>query len=274
MNLDPHRRTLALKLGSLVVAAALAVGLNAGEAESRSGSLYRYERVDSGEDVACGFDYIDLADAGRPLVLAPADAGTPPDDAAAVLPLQAPFELYQSSTRALVVSGNGYLAAAGSLGDDDGSDFSNDCPLPLPPDNGQARGNRIYVYHDDLRLQAGGQVRQAWFPHCPRAGAAGDEACTVVEWQGFEVNGPLRSTQPLKAQAVLYHRSHQVALQYASLDDSRGATATIGLQGFDARAGAQHSCNGERPIAPRQAVCFFDPRARPSAALRGRPAKG
>lgn len=269
MNLgDLDRRSLTLKLGSLVLAAAVAVGLQAREGSVQREDLYRYDVLESGQDEGCGFEYVNLDRDGQSLPLAPTRLGTPIDDSAAVLPLAAPFELYQSPTKALVVSGNGYLAAAGSTAEDDGSDFSNDCALPVVPDNLSARGNRIYVYHDDLRLQPGGRMRQAYFANCPRSGMQGDEACTVVEWDGFEANGPLHSTQPLKAQAVLYHRSHGVALQYASLDDSRGQGATVGLQGFDSRTGRQHSCNGDRRIRPGHAVCFLDPRTRTVAARR------
>ena len=69
----------------------------------------------------------------------------------------------------------------------------------------------------------------------------------MVEWSGFERAGPLHSSQPLHAQAVLYHGSHEIALQYASVDDSRGGQATIGLQGFNGRAAREAE---RRPTGP------------------------
>lgn len=261
---------LLLKLLGLMLAAAVAVGLQARERATTSANLYGYTLAQSPFTATCGFDYIELGDAGRPIPLVRGHAKADADDRAALLTLQEPFEFYQLPTRSLVVSGNGYLAAADSLAVEDGSDFSNDCGLPSHADNPAAAQNRIYVYHDDLRARAGGQVRQAFFATCPRPAAAGDEACTVVEWDGFERAGPVPSTQPLRAQAVLYHRSHEIALQYSSLDDSRAAHATVGVQGFDGRTAREASCNSSRRVASRQAVCFFDPRQTPGPGVASR----
>lgn len=67
----------------------------------------------------------------------------------------------------------------------------------------------------------------------------------------------------LPAQAVLYHGSHGIALQYASVDDSGAARATVGLQGFDGRTARQASCNTGGQVSARQAICFHDPRRQP-----------
>ena len=265
---------LLLKLLGLMLAAAVAVGLQARERATASANLYGYTLAQSPITGTCGFDYIELGAAGRPLPLVPGHAKADADGAA-LLALQQPFEFYQLPTRSLVVSGNGYLAAADSLAVEDGSDFSNDCGLPARADNPAAAQNRIYVYHDDLRARAGGEVRQAFFATCPRpAAAGGNEACTVVEWDGFERVSPVPSTEPLRAQAVLYHGSHEIALQYSSLDDSRAAQATIGLQGFDGRTAREASCNSSRRITARQAVCFFDPRKRPADTIAQQHARG
>jgi hypothetical protein len=257
MNHD--RASLVLKLASLVAAAALAVGLQA--RERANAHLYGYALSDSAGDPACRYDFIDLGPAGTTMPMAPARADAARDDRAAALVLAAPFEFYQEPATSLVVSDNGYLAFAEGVEREDGTDFSNDCGLPAQADNPAASQDRIYLYHDDLRPQAGGVVKQAWFDHCPRTSAMGaPEACTVVEWSGFERAGPLRSSQPLHAQAVLYHGSHEIALQYASVDDSRGGQATIGLQGFNGRAARESGCNVPRQVRPRLAVCFRDPR--------------
>lgn len=273
MSRPAHNPTsLILKLLGLALAAAVAVGLQARESAGSRADLYGYTVADSvGDDGArCGFDYVALPDAGSVLPLSAGHAKAADDDQAALLRLAQPFELYQQPGDALVVSGNGYLAAADSLQREDGSDFSNDCGLPARADNPSASQNRIYVYHDDLRPQVDGNVRQAYFPACPRGAASGRrEACTVVEWRGFERAGPLHSSQPLRAQAVLYHGSHEIALQYASVDDSQAAQATIGLQGFDGRAAREAGCNKPRRVAAHQAICFFDPRSRPGAPLTG-----
>lgn len=274
-RLNPNPKSLLLQLAGLVLATALALGLQAREGAERSGSLYSYSLAQGPEAGACGFDYVDLAPSGHLVTLTPGHAKADADDGAGVVQLRQPFEFYQLPASALVVSGNGYLAAADSLALEDGSDFSNDCGLPARADNATATQNRIYVYHDDLRPRAGGEVRQAYFPRCPRTGAGGSaQACTVVEWNGFERASPVPSTQPLRAQAVLYHGTHEIALQYSSVDDSHAAQATVGLQGFDGRAAREASCNGSRRIAARQAVCFFDPRHPPSNAVATRSSRG
>ncbi|HEU0153393.1 MAG TPA: hypothetical protein VFQ84_08625 [Arenimonas sp.] len=270
MNQD--KASLLLKLVGLALAAAIAVGLQARERASGGADLYGYALVDSELGPTCPYDYVDLGEDAEVLALQPGHPAAASDDLAAVLPLARPFEFYQLSNDALVVSSNGYLAAAGSLAEDDGADFSNDCRLPARADNGAAVQDRVYVYHDDLRAQPGGTIRQAYFPACPRASASGDaEPCTVVEWNRFERATALRSTQPLRAQAVLYHDSHAIALQYASIDDSRGAQATIGLQGLDGRTARLAGCDLPDQVKPRQALCFFDPRNRPAGARRSPP---
>lgn len=265
--MDLTRRTLVGMLAALAAATALAVGLQAHEGLDGNRSLYRYTVLRSGASPACEYRYVELGSAGRTLSL-DASPGKEPDDGGAVLALERPFELYQKRYPALVVSANGYLAAADALDEDDGGDFSNDCPLRRDAGEPGSRVERIYVYHDDLRPRrdGGGQVRHAYFPTCPRDGGGPQpEGCTVVEWNGFERSGPLLSTQPLRAQAVLYHDTLQVAMQYASLDDSRAASATIGLQGFGGRSASAAGCDAVDTVRERQAVCFFDPRHPPRA---------
>lgn len=267
----PHPKGLLLQLAGIVLATAVALGLQARERALQSENLYVYTVAESPAAGVCGYDYIDMGPSGGHVPLAPGHAKAVADDGGAVVKLAQPFEFYQLPTPSLVVSGNGYLAAADSLAVDDGSDFSNDCALPSRAGNPAASQNRIYVYHDDLRPRAGGTVREAYFATCPRPGAMGaTQACTVVEWDGFERAGPVPSTQPLRAQAVLYHGSYEIALQYASLDDSQASQATVGLQGFDGRTAREVSCNQPRRIAARQAICFFDPRHTPARAIASR----
>lgn len=266
MSRPEHNPTaLVLKLLGLALAAAVAVGLQASERSSSHADLYGYTVSGSRTDDRCGFEYVELATLGAEVPLVRGHTRAAEDDRAGLVPLAKPFELYQSPVQALVVSENGYLAVADSLKVEDGSDFSNDCGLPARPDNPRASPNRIYVYHDDLRPRPGSSVRQAHFKACPRPAATGaTEACTVVEWNGYERTGPIPSSQPLRAQAVLYHESHEIALQYDSVDDSGAAQATVGLQGFDGRTARQASCNTSGRVAARQAICFHDPRSRPA----------
>lgn len=267
--MSQDKASVLLKLVGLALAVVLAVGLQASERASGAIDLYGYALVESKLGPTCGYDYVDLGEDADVLALEAGHPAAASDDLAAVLPLFEPFEYYQLPNDALVVSANGYLAAAGSLAQEDGADFSNDCGLPARADNAAAMQDRIYVYHDDLRAQDGGSVRHAYFPVCPRdSGAGRDEACTVVEWNRFERATALRSSQPLLAQALLYHGSHAIVMQYASVDDSRAAQATIGLQGLDGRSARQVGCDQMDRVKPRQAICFFDPRHRPAGARR------
>lgn len=264
--------TLLLQLLGLMLAAAVAVGLQARERANGSADVYGYALDGNSASGSCGYDYVALDRSRRGLPLATGHDAAATDDGAVLLALARPFEFYQTPVESLVVSGNGYLATAQSLAGEDGSDFSNDCGLPVLADNAAASQNRIYVYHDDLRPQPGGQVRHSYFATCPRSSASGlPEACTVVEWDGFERAGPIPSTAPLRAQAVLYHGSHEIAMQYASVDDSRGAQATVGLQGFEGRAAREASCNRGDQVKSGQAICFYDPRHRPTSPLAASP---
>ena len=263
-------RTLLLQLGGLLLAVLVAVGLQARERSQGPRDLYGYSVFDGPQPGACRFDYVDLDPRARALRLVPGHPKAAGDDTAAVVELARPFEFYQHAHKSLVVSANGYLAAAGSLAQDDGSDYSNHCTLPAVGNNPAAAPDRIFVYHDDLRPRTGARVRHAFYPQCPRRGEVGaDEACTVVEWDGFERNGPLQSSQPLRMQAVLYHGSHSIVMQYASVDDSRGAQATIGLQGMEGRSARRASCDVPDRVGPGQSLCFFDPRYRQGTLAAG-----
>jgi hypothetical protein len=73
-------------------------------------------------------------------------------------------------------------------------------------------------------------------------------------------------------QAVLYHTTFEIALQYQTLDASLGSAATIGTQSDNAISGNAYSCpqptcpsckRHASPLTPAMAVCFFDPRYLP-----------
>jgi hypothetical protein len=222
---------------------------------------YGYRHYDSATS-QCTYAYVD-ASGGSVLGLTAASAMAPAsDDGAAVVGLAAPFELYGNSINALVVSSNGYLAAADNLSIEDGGDFSADCPLPAIADNPAASQSRIYVYHADLDgAPNSGTIQTQYFANCPRPGEAGAaEACTVVQWQSWALRGQGGS---LNMQAVLYHETFEIALQYQALDASLGSTATIGLQGSDAISGNAAGCAGSRPLLQVSAICLFDPRFPP-----------
>ena len=229
--------------------------------ESTGFDQYGYQAYASGS-AQCAYAYVDASD-GAILDLSAASAAAPAsDDGAAVVALAAPFELYGVPVNALVVSSNGYLAAGNDLTEEDGGDFSADCPLPAIADNPVASQSRIYAYHADLDgAPNSGTIRSRYFGSCPRPSASGsDEACSVVQWQDWALRG---EPGALDMQVVLYHASLEIALQYQALDAGLGATASIGTQGPDALSGNAFACRGNRALPPASAVCLFDPRHLP-----------
>jgi len=206
----------------------------------------------------CPFHFIDISDTGTPLTLTASGDDAASDEGGGVLTLLQPFELYGESITDLVVSANGYLAAAASLAKEDGGDFSNDCPLPAIPGNESGAVARIFVYHADLSgNDSGGTIYSQFFTSCPRdSDALTGEACTVVQWHQW---GFAFESGTLEAQALLYHQSSQIVIQVGT-NDGPDSRATVGLQDREARSTALFACDTP-PVAPAgTAVCFLDPR--------------
>lgn len=209
----------------------------------------------SSSTASCSASFVDIGDSGTPLVLQPSGADAALDDGAAVVSLAATFELYGRSVTSLVASTNGYLALVDSLDLDSGGDFSNDCPLPAIPEPGPAASGRILVLHDDLDGSTGpGAMLSEHFATCPRPSeAVGAEPCTVIQWDTWSTP----SGGAFDVQAVLYHQSFEVAIQYRGTPP---AGASVGLQDFDARTALSPTCEGAALTAGPAAVCFYEPR--------------
>ena len=224
----------------------------------------------------CAAVFLDISTAGAEVSFTA--AGTEPtlDEGGAVIPLTEPFELYGVIVTDLVVSTNGYLAAASTLAAETGADFSNDCPLPAIAEVGPSTPLRIAVLHDDLDGSAfagpgtEGTVHHQYFADCPRpSDAIGAESCTVVQWSGWRVFG---SPATFDLQAVLYHQSFETALQFAGDNytarplaaDPTGAT--VGLQDGTADTGISPVCNLRTLAMAGTAFCFFEPRFPPPSA--------
>jgi len=191
----------------------------------------------------CSYSYVDATGGTALSLLADSGAASAADDGAAAVTLGAPFELYGVSANSVVVSSNGYLAAPADASSEDGGDFSQDCPLPAIADNAVATQARIYVYHADLDgTPNAGTLYENYFASCPRASESGaSEACTVVQWQNWALRG---QNGALNMEAVLYHTSFEIVLQYKTLDASIGTTATIGTQSNNATSGNAYACGG------------------------------
>ena len=209
-----------------------------------------------GPSAECAASFLDIAATGAVLALTPSGAAPATDDGGAVLSLAAPFRLYGQQVTHLVVSTNGYLAAADSLARDSGGDYSDDCPLPAVPHPGPAVAGRILVLHDDLDGGAsGGLLLHQHFAECPRPSQAlANEPCTVIQWDSWSTRagGAL-----FDAQAVLYHGSSSVVVQHRGTPPSQ---ATVGLQDHGARIALAPTCAGLALAPGTAALCFYEPR--------------
>lgn len=214
-----------------------------------------------GGDAACPYQYVDLQLSGSALTLVPAGALPASDEGAAVLELAQPFEFYGEAVDTLVASSNGYLAVGATADDEDGGYWRSDCPLPAIPDNARAWFGRVQVLQGDLEAGSAGQLLAEHFPVCPRPAAAGlAQACTIVQWRDWRRFG---GDDSLDMQAVLYHATWEIALQYRALPAAGPDwMPTVGLQDVRAASGWAARCGGRLPT-PKQALCLFDPRFPP-----------
>jgi hypothetical protein len=272
-------RSRALAFSFVTVSLLAVTAAHAQRSAPSSFDSFGYQAVDS-SGAQCSYSYVDASGGDILNLTAASNAANAPtanDDGGAVVSLSAPFQLYGVSQNSLVASSNGYLAAATDLTQEDGGDFSQDCPLPAIADNVVATQARIYAYHADLDgTPNNGTMYTQFYASCPRASDSGNaEACTVVQWQNWAMRG---QTGTLNMEAVLYHTTFEIALQYQTLDASLGSTATIGTQSNNATSGNAYACGGashntDRIFAngfdvvsrvPAMAVCFFDPRYLPA----------
>ena len=227
--------------------------------------VYGYTAYEGGA-AECAVQFVDISSSGTALALTAAGADPALDEGGALLILSQPFELYGEASTSFIVSSNGYIAAATSLAADGGDDFSNDCHMPAVP-----RGNpsvatafsslRLAALHDDLSgadptgTGADGTVWHQYFASCPRLSEAiGDEACTVVLWHDWGVNG---QSGAFSFEAILYHSSFEIVYQYGAGAPSSGYTA--GIQSRNAVYGLSPYCYAPQTIADG-ALCFIEPR--------------
>lgn len=253
---------LPIRLALAVLASALP--LDAVQAQRLADRTDAWGYTVSVDDSTCAYAPVDVSGASPLLPVAAEGATSATDDGHAFVLLAEPFELYGVATVQFAMSTNGYLAAAAGPHEDDGGDFSNDCPLPAAPDHVGAGTGRILAWHDDLAAGSGGALRSQYFASCPRAAASGlDEACSVFDWSGWTRVG---HADGLAFQVVLYHASFEIALQYLAAGDG-GAGATVGAQDASASSAVEYACNGNRLLQSARSVCLFDPRFPPQAAL-------
>lgn len=208
----------------------------------------------------CGFSLVDISTTGTPLTYTASGGFPAADDGGAAITLAAPITFYGTTVNDIVVSSNGYIAmdTPNGLADENGGDFSEDCPMPATPSNSPATASRILPFHDDLAGDgSGGTTYIEYFAACPRVSESGaTEDCTIILWDDWSL---FSSTITYDLQAVLYHQSGLIVYQY---DDPNGVlnptTAAIGIQNAAADDAAIYSCQASVPINGNS-VCTFDP---------------
>jgi len=210
------------------------------------------------EDAECGFAFVDISTTGTPVTFTPSGAAPGDDDGGAAIALTLPFELYGQPVTTVVMSSNGYVAAAPSLASESGGDFSNDA-LPAVPDQAPGVPGRVMAYHDDLSgFDTAGTAWHEHFAVCPRQSEAlGNEPCTVFQWTDWSFPG---GGDPFDLQAVIYHDTFEGVVQIrpgaGSLDGG-----TIGIQDLMATHGVEY--HPESALTGDTAVCIFEPRFPP-----------
>lgn len=248
----------------LVSAAFATFAASAQRTPPEAPDAYGYVKLSSA-DPACPYQYLDLELDGQVLDLEPAGTDPAEDDGGAELALALPFEFYGQPAQTLVASSNGYLALGAGLDTEDGGYWRADCRLPAIPDNRRASFARLYALAGDLVQSVAGRLYARHFAVCPRpSGLVDGEACTVVHWRGFERLGQGES---LDFQAVLYHQSWQMAVQYRNLAADLSTPAlTVGIQDAGAVSALSPGCAAAASLAPASAICLFDPRFPPVTA--------
>jgi uncharacterized repeat protein (TIGR01451 family) len=211
------------------------------------------------DDPECGFDFVDIQTSGDVVMFTASGADPADDDGGAVLALTVPFELYGEQSASFVMSSNGYLAAASSLGEEDGGDFSNDASLPAVPNNAAGVPARVMVHHDDLSgFESGGTAYHQYFASCPRLSEAmGGEACTVFQWTDWTFSG---GGDSFDFQAIAYHQSFEIVLQIRPAGGALSG-ATVGIQNAQASIASQYRPG--LPLTTDTAICLFEPRYPP-----------
>ncbi len=223
---------------------------------------FGYTFADS-QETTCNFSFQDISSTGTelPFTQANSDQGIPAlDDGFSDVDLgTSGFDFYGQNITRVTVSTNGYLSTDLN---DNGGDFSNDCPLPS---TGAAGGNngRIYPLHDDVIANA---VYHQYFPNCPRPGeSVGSAGCDIFQWN---VDGFFNSTAGLNFdfQAILYEGTNQIVYQYGPGNERNGASQSVGIQNRPGTSaadidGLNYACETAGSVPDNSAVCIFHPSA-------------
>lgn len=200
----------------------------------------------------CNFEYLNVQNEANTIFLTPSGSQVANDEGGGSLSLTEPFWFYNQAHNHLIVSSNGYLAFANSLSEENGGDFSNDCPFPSIPDNQPQSLQRIMPFHDDLESSKTGEIRSAYYINCPTTNSTG--SCTVIEWLNWHIRG---QNDVFSFQVILLHQTSEIKIQYTGSPPSD--SASIGFQQTELFSGVVLSCNQENLSLDGQAYCYQNP---------------
>lgn len=213
---------------------------------------FGYVFADNAEAPCAGtYSFVDISTTGSSSGLAGVDDGH-----AGPFPFGFSFNFYGTGYNDFYVGTNGVVFFVDTyLG------LGNVCPLPAT----NSYGVQTYIapYHDDLVVQANGEIYYQTFASCP-VGAGGGQ-CTVVQFYNASDFGGADSNMDF--QVVLFANG-TVILQYdqpvnGDPTQTNGASATVGIQGIDTFPpvwALQYSCDSQS-LSPGLAVIFAPPGA-------------
>jgi len=238
------------RIAVLGAMALLIVSASALSAAAGGPDTFGYEFRDEAETNGPTYSYQDISGTGTSLGLSGAD------DNAATLTLSQAFDFYGTAHTDLRVATNGYIS---TLTSDGGGDLSNDTPLPATPSSGG--GARMYPNHDDLVVDATGEVYHQFFATSPLNNInGGTEPCTIIQWVNMRRFGG--TVVPGEGfQVILFHTSGEIRFQYTGVSALDGSQATIGIQNDGATIGLEYGANTAALVNSSRAISFFVPSA-------------
>ncbi len=174
------------------------------------------------------------------------DTGLYEDDGVTAVSLPFPFTFYGTTYTSLTLGSNGTL----QLGDGGAAEFLNRC---LDGGPAPAMGDLIAPYWDDLDLTFVGFLETAVIGEAPNR-------IFVAEWDGVpRFDGDFEDTLTFEVQ--LFEGSSEIVFLYQDvtvLDESRGDSATVGLQSAAQGLALQYSCN-QPVLADALGIAFTHP---------------
>ena len=228
----------------------VAVAESGGGKSSGGPDSFGYEWIDQDEPGGPTSKFIDIEQSGTMLDFRDNQGDPNQDGGFDVADLVKPFSFYGVSLTQIDVATNGYISTKLN---DNGRDWTNDCPIPAPPSGGG--GARIYPFHDDLVARHDAFIK--FFKNSPVTNIAGlKEPCTIVMWNDARRFEP--RVDSFDFEVILFHKSGEIRYQYRDLYSGAGNEQTIGIQNGNASTGLNYACNTADSVTDDSAISIVD----------------